>query len=696
MAHLKTDHEPRNLDDLMRLGTLLLAMALLPVPSSLLTARPATASAEELNQIAAAAARYESGSTSETLRQLDDWVARAAANPSLASQVETALLRLLQPQATPEARLFACQRLAVIGTADSLPALANLLGREDSTSMACLALASHPSPRVDRVLADALRRLQGTPLLQVIQTLGDRRAGTALSQLTSLSRSSDLPTAEAAIVALGKIGNSGARKALAGIRRTAAPALAPAVDEALLLLAEGQAGSGNRKFALETYRELLAPSHAHHVRAGALASLLRLDVTNAESILYQVLREQNPAWQPSGPLRPVAIASVPSVLRTADAARSFAGLLDTMSGHEQALLIEAFAELGPHAPRTAIAARLQSADAGLRLAAIRAFARLNHPSDIPVLIGALSRAQTPPERQHAEYALVSLPGGNQTDAALLKGLEQAPASAKPGLISALARRGVHAAIPPFLAETRNPEPATAKAAFQALSRLAGPAELPTLLDRLVEPKSTDVRNTAEAATAQVIIRIDDATARSRTVCEKLSATADVEGRCVLIRLLPVAAGGPALEAIRMALKDSHETIRSQAVRALSDWPAIEAWNGLRTIYQETASEAERSLAWRGMIRLANEENARPTADLAKRYLQMFEIAKTDADRKAVLGALGGCSHPDALSLAVTQLDRPALRAEAEQAVKRIAEAIRGPHPQAAQAALEKLSSAQPK
>jgi hypothetical protein len=46
-----------------------------------------------------------------------------------------------------------------------------------------------------------------------------------------------------------------------------------------------------------------------------------------------------------------------------------------------------------------------------------------------------------------------------------------------------------------------------------------------------------------------------------------------------------------------------------------------------------------------------------------------------------MGALGACGHVGALDLAVQQLAVPNLRADAETAVKSIAELIRKKHPQ---------------
>jgi hypothetical protein len=76
--------------------------------------------------------------------------------------------------------------------------------------------------------------------------------------------------------------------------------------------------------------------------------------------------------------------------------------------------------------------------------------------------------------------------------------------------------------------------------------------------------------------------------------------------------------------------------------------------------------------------------------LIGRYQALLQAAGQEADRKLVLGALGGVAEPEALELAIAQLDYPGVRAEAELAVKRIAEAIKDEYPNEAQEALKRI------
>ncbi len=142
--------------------------------------------------------------------------------------------------------------------------------------------------------------------------------------------------------------------------------------------------------------------------------------------------------------------------------------------------------------------------------------------------------------------------------------------------------------------------------------------------------------------------------------------------------------------MKSALNDPEAAVRDTAFRALTDWPTADAWDDLLALYQKQPAGTQTALALRGLTRLANDENTKPSDALVQRYRVLLESARTDDDRKQVLGALGGCAHPDALKLALPLLENAAVRAEAASAVRRIAESIKGAHPQAAADALKNL------
>ena len=167
--------------------------------------------AADLDPILAEVAKYESGMNPGPLRQIEQLVREAAGQPARRTELEAAVAKLLSPPATFEARRFACQLLAIIGTDVSLPAIAELLKNEETIGIACLALGAQRSPKAIETLRNALPAARGQARLQLIGALGNHQDALSVETLASLARDGDAATANTAIIALGKIGTVPAR-----------------------------------------------------------------------------------------------------------------------------------------------------------------------------------------------------------------------------------------------------------------------------------------------------------------------------------------------------------------------------------------------------------------------------------------------------------------------------------------------------
>ncbi|MDD4102737.1 MAG: hypothetical protein PHU80_08925, partial [Kiritimatiellae bacterium] len=144
-----------------------------------------------------------------------------------------------------------------------------------------------------------------------------------------------------------------------------------------------------------------------------------------------------------------------------------------------------------------------------------------------------------------------------------------------------------------------------------------------------------------------------------------------------------------LAAVSHSATEGEGKRQASALRTLAAWRGSGAWETLQGIYVNSEG-ARRSLALRGMVRMASEAGSAPNAELLGRYRALLDGARTDDERKLILGALAGVAHPDALGMAVALLDLPGVREEAAVAVRRMAEALAKSHPEAASKALARL------
>lgn len=661
--------------------------AALLLVSTFLAAAPfafAAVSATELTALVTDAARWESGQHREPLVKLEQLVRESVADRKMRADLETALLKLLAPEATPEARRFACQQLAVISSDASVPALATLLQSHETAGLACLAFGNRPSTKADEVLLAALPAAQGRSRLQIISTLGNRRVVKAVEPLTPLAMDADAAVAETAIRALGKIGNAPAQKVIAALRSAAGPALARALADASLGCADELVKSGKRKEAAAIYEELNSPAQPAFVRRGAFAGLLRCDGDGGEQRILQTL---------SGPdttLKPVAIAAIRQ-LPSKGASQRFGDELPSLAAAEQVWLIDSLAARNDAAARTAITRALGSADAGVRRAAGSALGQIGNAASVPPLADALVAAKDAEEVRVFISALGGLPGDADTEKAILAEIKRAQGEARANLITSLAARRSPQVLAALFEEAQNPTPLVAKAAYRVLAKAGTDEQLPALLASFTALRNAELRSGVEGFVEQAVAGTEDPARRSAAVRGAWSRATDLEVRCALLGLLPACGDAEALAALQNASTDSNDSVRDAALRALAEWPDLTAWNALAAAWRKAENETRRSLAFRGLVRLVGEANAHPDATLMARYTELLNGAQSDNDLKLVLGALGGAAHPDALKLALPLLEKTGVRAEAEVAVRKIAVAVQASHPEAAKQALDRLN-----
>jgi len=640
----------------------------------------------DMDALIADVAKWTSGQPLNPLNELEQQVRVAVADPKARAQIEGALIKLLSPETTFEAKRFACQQLAVVGSDAALPALAPLLQDNETAGLVGFALGNRPSAKADQLLRDALATAQDRARLQILATLGNRRDEKAVDLLSAQAAAADVPVAQTAIIALGKIGTPAARKALAALNEAARPALAPALADASLRCVERLQQAGHHRDAAVLCERLLAPDQPAYVRRGAFAALLRGDRDGGEQRLRQTLRGNDAV------LRAVAIAAVPE-LPAQTASETLGRELPGLTAEEQVWLIDSLAARSDAAARTAITTALAaSAHGEVRQAAARALGRIGEPSTARALAQALAAATDEPEVNAVMAALSGLPGGTATDRAILTEVNAAAGRVRAQLITSLATRRSPEVLAALLAEAGHPEPLVAKAAYRVLARAATAETLPPLLQQFMAIRDPDLRADAETFVEQALGQVESPAARSAAVRQSLAVAPNPETRQALLRLLPACGDAEALGALTAALATVDAPTRPTAVRALAEWPNDAAWPPLAALYQQPGNETERDLALRGLVRLMKETDAAGDTQ-TERYRTLLAGARGNAELKQILGAMGGAKEAGVLQLALPLLDRADVRAEAAAAVKRIAEAIKPQAPVLAQEALKRLEQA---
>lgn len=166
------------------------------------------------------------------------------------------LIKILKSSKSGDfAKAKACQRLAVIGTKEAVPALSALLANPKMAHYARFGLEPIPDASVDEALRRALAQLQGQLLVGVINSIGKRGDTKAVEAIGRLIDDSDEGVAAAAAAALGQMGTPACATQL-----EKALDYTSSVAGACLECAERILSQGNKEAALALYGALLRRS----------------------------------------------------------------------------------------------------------------------------------------------------------------------------------------------------------------------------------------------------------------------------------------------------------------------------------------------------------------------------------------------------------------------------------------------------
>jgi HEAT repeat protein len=209
----------------------------------------------------------------QVLGAIEDALPATYGDAAARKELETRLAAVLPSGASRAAKDYVGRKLAVIGTAESVPALAALLPDAHLSHMARYALERIPAPEAAKALRDALAKTGGALKAGVAGSLGARRDTECIADLAALVGDSDASIALAAATALGDIGTVESAKALQDAN-PASDAVKARVADARLTAGERLLAAGDKAGAMTVYKSLLTGSPAKSVKLAATRGLL--------------------------------------------------------------------------------------------------------------------------------------------------------------------------------------------------------------------------------------------------------------------------------------------------------------------------------------------------------------------------------------------------------------------------------------
>lgn len=609
-----------------------------------------------------------------------------AASASLAQQAppvegdEAALIAVLQSDAELFSKAKACQALAVKGTAQCVPVLAALLPDPQLSHYARFGLQPNPATEVDEGLRAALGKLEGPLLIGVINSIGMRRDAAAGEALTKLMKHDDAQIAAAATAALGRIATPPAITALtAALSET--EARRPAVADACLTACDMLIADGKKAEALTLYEALRAAELPQHYTVAALHGAILAQGQEGLPMIAELLASENKA------LFGVALGTAQKI-GGPEAAKTLIEALKTMPLQRQVLVVYALGNLGEPAALPVVLELATSGSPEVQLPAIEVLASLGDASAVPVLLAAAVDADS--ARAAAALASLAELPGQGVDAKLAEMLEGSQGPQQLVLIELAGLRGITPAVPQLQKLADAEDPALASAAVKALGLTIGLEQLPSLVDRLVAPKTPELGAAAKAAMNNALLRMPDRDAAAAMLIDRLAA-APPQAKAELLGLLGVVGGDKALSGLAAAAREGSDPTQDAATQALGGWMAADAAPVLLELATE-GPEKYKVRTLRGYLRIARQLDV-PLDDRVEMCRKAIAAAQRNDEKKLALEILARYPTAAGLKLAADQLDTPGLKEAAAEAAVAIAEKIVAAHPAAVAEAMGKAAGA---
>jgi len=603
--------------------------------------------------------KYDYGSSRESLTQLSDLVRSALDNPELKTGIEKEMLNFLNSEALFAGKQFVCKQLSIIGTDESIPTLAKMLTVEKTADIALYALERIPGQSADEAVLKVLSKAKGKTKVGIINTLGQKKVQKSVKSLGKLAYDSDPAVAEAAIAALGKIADDNATKILNNAKDKISGNLRTFILDAYLKCADNLSAQGKSSQAVPIYQELYNEKEVIPIRAAALRGLVQTNKQGGVDIILNVLKSD------ALELHPAAISLIRELPQNVDLQPIFT-VLPNLSEMGQIQLLTAFADRSDVSARNVVLAAVTNNEEPVRIAALKALAKVGNDSDIELL--AKIAAATKGEEQAAARESLAKLSGATIDQQIIAQIPNAETKTKAELIRSVGERNIINATSALLITATDPVRTVRQESYKALTVITNPEKIDDIIQLLIKEDNSGVRKEAEKTVVAVAQKIQDKNNQAKPVLNVLSSVEKIEAKSSLLEILGKIGDKNALPVLKETLNSKNNDIQVAAIRALSNWPDAEPINDLLNVAKTSADETQQILALRGYINLLKLENERSDEESIKLYLQGMALATELNEKRMVLSGLATLHSMQALETTSKYLDDPSLQPEAEVAI----------------------------
>ena len=612
--------------------------------------------------------------------QRSDWTAQELAVPFPPAATETELIEELRSGSNAN-KAIACKQLSIYGSKAAVPELAKLLGNEELSSWARIALEAIPDAAADEALVEAAKELDGLLLVGVINSIGVRRTADAVDTLVGRLKDEDDDVACAAAVALGRIGGDTAVHSLHEAFADASPELRSAIAEGGILCAEHCLAEGDNDGAAAIYDAIRhADVPKQRILEGIRGAILARGEEGIPLLIEQLKSSDKAQFQ-------IALMAARELSGT-KVAEALAAQLAGARPERAALIVTAIGDRTDASLPRAVLEAARNGDTQVRLAAIEVIGKLGDKQSVATLVEIASDGDSQVS-DAAKSALASLPG-DDVDAEIVRVVSDADGKSLAVLFATIGQRRIDAT-DHLVKAVEHQDTSIRHAALKALGATVGQDDFSILISRATKESRDADGEVAWKALEEASIRMPDRETAAGKLAAAMSGTS-TETKARLLKILGAVSGKKALETVARAAKSDDEQLQDAGTRVLGEWMTADA---AQPLYEIASSDHEyKTRALRGYLRIARQLNLPDNERLAM-CRKALEIAERPQERELALDAMKRAPSAEAIELASSLMDDRRLRDRAVETAIFIGEAIKATDPAAAKTAGEKALEAKP-
>lgn len=541
------------------------------------------------------------------------------------STEESSLLAVLRSDAADSEKAIACKGLAIHGSPSAVADLAKLLPNERLSSWGRIALEAIPGPESDEALRNAAGSLEGRLLVGMINSIGVRRDAKATELLIEHLQDSDAQVASAAAVALGRISNADATKALRSALAEAPKGVRSAVAEGCVLCAERAYNAGEFVAAVEIYDEVRGADVPLQRIVEATRGSILAQRQDGIPLLLETLKSDNRT------LFQLALGTAREFPGT-EIDKALANSLSEATPARAALVLQAMSDRADTVDLAVVLMAAESGDNIVRLSAIEALQRIGDDSCLSSLLKIALGGDE--ELATAAKETLSVLPGESVNGEIGVMLPSASGDRYKLLLQLVAQRRIVSEVSEVEKALDRSDASIRHAAFRALGEIVSLGRMPVLISQVVRPSHAEDAEVAEQALKAASVRMPDREACATELAKALPS-APSDARTKLLEIISSVGGKTALATLASAAVHKDDAMQDASSRLLGKWNGVEAAPVLLSLAKTAPAEKYRVRALRGYIGLAR-KFAMPEKERARMCKEAVNATGRTSERKLVL------------------------------------------------------------